>query len=224
MCGRFTLRTNPHEFATLFGLNSVPDLPPRYNIAPTQDVLCIRDSGAFDASARQAALLRWGLVPGWADDPKIGNKLINARSETVAAKPSFRSAFKRRRCLIVADGFYEWQRLAAGKQPWFFRLADDEPFAFAGLWETWSHGDGPPLETCCLLTTDANTVVGAVHDRMPVILPPADHGRWLDPATDAKRLHALLRPYPADAMTALAVSPQVNSPRHEGPELLAPAV
>lgn len=165
----------------------------------------------------------WGLVPSWANDVAIGNRLINTRAETVAEKPAFRSAFKRHRCLIVADGFYEWQKLdAKRKQPWFFRLPDDEPFAFAGLWESWQAPDGSVIETGCIISTEANAVLAPVHDRMPVILPPERYARWLDPAAEGgAALLRLLRPYEGP-MNADPVSSQVNSPRNEGPELTKP--
>jgi putative SOS response-associated peptidase YedK len=167
---------------------------------------------------RECVLLRWGLIPGWAKDPAIGARLINARAETVAEKPAFRAAFRRRRCLVLADGFYEWQKSAKRKQPFFFHLRDDRPFAFAGLWESWEGGDNSHLETCTILTTEPNDLVATVHDRMPVILAPDAHDAWLDPAVEQPdRLTPLLRPYPAEAMDAYPVGPLVNSPTHDGP-------
>ena len=179
MCGRFTLATPAQSVAQLFPLFDLAeaDLPPRYNIAPTQAVLAVR---VGPEGAPEPARLRWGLVPSWADDLAIGNRLINARADTAAVKPAFRSAFRRRRCLVLADGFYEWQKAGAARQPWHFGLKGAEPFAFAGLWERWDRG-GPPLPTCTLLTTDANDVVPPVHDRMPAILPRESFERWLDP-------------------------------------------
>jgi putative SOS response-associated peptidase YedK len=221
MCGRFTL-TAPVEAARLlfplFDLSDL-DLPPRYNVAPTQALLAAR---AGPDGRPEPALLRWGLVPPWADDPAIGNRLINARADTAATKPAFRSAFRRRRCLVLADGFYEWQKAGAKKQPYYFRLGHGEPFAFAGLWEHWDKG-GSPLETCTILTTDANELVRPVHERMPVILPRENFERWLDPSRqDVAELEALLRPLPAEAMTGYPVTPLVNNPRNEDPRCIAP--
>jgi putative SOS response-associated peptidase YedK len=172
-------------------------------------------------------LLRWGLIPSWAKEKKIAASLINARSDTVATKPAFRAAFKRRRCLILSDGFYEWRKSAstqeAPKQPFHIRMSDGSPFGFAGLWEHWS-GENPPIESCTIITTDANDVVRPLHDRMPVILEARDYARWLDPATaDPGVLQEMLRPYPADQMTAVAVNSYVNNARNEGEECLAPA-
>lgn len=175
MCGRFTLRSNAHQVAEEFGLATfVPDLTPRYNVAPSQHVFIVRLN---DEHQRFLASVRWGLVPAWADDVKIGYKLINARCDTVATKPSFRQAFKKRRCLVVADGFYEWQKLdARNKQPYYIRLKDERPFAFAGLWERWSKG-GEPVESCTIVTTEPNELMEPLHDRMPVILPPSPSAR-----------------------------------------------
>jgi putative SOS response-associated peptidase YedK len=164
--------------------------------------------------------MRWGLIPSWADDPKIGYKLINARAETVAGKPAFRNAFRQRHCLIPADGFYEWH--AAGtkaKQPWHIRRKDGRPFAFAGLWEHWNAPESPPVESCTIITTDANEVVRPIHDRMPVILDPADYAAWLDPR-DPTIAQELLRPCPAEVMTAFPVSSMVNNPKNEDPRCL----
>jgi putative SOS response-associated peptidase YedK len=213
MCGRFTLRTSPQEVAKTFGLLEVPDLRVRYNVAPTQQVLTI----ALQDGKRQGQLRRWGLVPSWADDPKIGYRLINARAETVADKPSFRSAFKRSRCLVVADGFYEWKKGANAKtkQPFYIRLKQDRPFAFAGLSERWSR-NGETIESCTLITTDPNELMAAIHDRMPVILLRDDYDLWLDPEfEDKQKLLSLLRPYPANEMKAYPISTLVNSPKND---------
>lgn len=220
MCGRYTLRTNPQQLALAFGFEELPaELVPRYNVAPTQDVLVVRQHDRD----RAASMLRWGLIPSWSKDAAIGGRLINARAETVAEKPAFRAAFKSRRCLIAADGFYEWQKLdAKRKQPWYFRLRSDEPFAFAGLWETWRSPEGHAVETCTLITGAPNELVAPVHDRMPVILPPERYDLWLDLKANPAQLTSLLLPYPPEEMSANAVSPLVNSPRHEGPELLEP--
>jgi putative SOS response-associated peptidase YedK len=179
----------------------------------------------LDQPQRAWTPVRWGLIPSWAKDAKIGNKLINARGETVAEKPSFRSAFRKRRCLIPADGFYEWKKLDGGKQPHFIHLRDEEPFAFAGLWEHWTNpDDGEVIESCTIVTTEANALMRTLHDRMPVILPPADYDRWLDPATqDVEGLKELLRPYSSEEMTAYPISAYVNNPRHEGVKCLEAA-
>jgi putative SOS response-associated peptidase YedK len=168
MCGRFTLRASPRLIAEQFDLFNMPELKPRYNVAPSQSVAVVRQQP--DAEGRELALLKWGLIPAWAADAKIGNRMANAHSETAASKPSFRSAFKRRRCLVVADGFYEWQKVGSKKQPHFIRLRDDRPFGIAGLWERWDK-QGEPIESCTLLTTEPNELMKPIHDRMPVIIP-----------------------------------------------------
>jgi putative SOS response-associated peptidase YedK len=196
-----------------------PDWSPRFNIAPTQPVAAVRlgETGG----QREGVLLRWGLVPGWAKDPAMGSRLINARAETVAEKPSFRSAFKRRRCLIPADGYYEWQKTGSRKQPFFIRLKDERAFAFAGLWESWDKGGEGPLETCTIITTESNELTADIHPRMPVILDPRDYPVWLDPAVDDRRqLEPLLKPYAASDMQLDPVSIYVNSPRNEGPDCI----
>jgi putative SOS response-associated peptidase YedK len=218
MCGRYTL-TRPAPDVAAHLRVAVPEQTPRWNIAPTQPVLCVRQTGTGQA---EAVLLRWGLVPSWAADLSIGNRLLNARAETVREKPAFRTAFQRRRCLIAADGFYEWQTVGKRKQPVHFRLGDGGPFAFAGLWERWSPPGAPPVETCTILTTAANELVRPVHERMPVILDPERYPAWLDPrVNDIALLHAWLGPYPAAAMTAAAANPAVNDARHEGAALWA---
>jgi putative SOS response-associated peptidase YedK len=204
----------------LFPLSDLPDMPPSYNVAPTQAVLAVRQP----AEKPEPGWLKWGLVPSWADDPAIGNRLIDARAESAAEKPSFRAAFRQRRCLVLADGFYEWGRVGAKKQPYYFRLWDAAPFAFAGLWERWQR-DGKALDSCALLTTGPNELVKPVHDRMPVILAPRDFERWLDPkAAKPAELYALLRPFPAEAMTAYSVGLRVNNPRHNDSACVAPLV
>ncbi len=219
MCGRFSLTQSADALANAFALNDVPAWMPRYNIAPTQTIATL----VSDASpSRQFRLLRWGLVPSWAKDLAIGSKLINARSETVAEKPSFRAAFKQRRCLILADGFYEWLRLdKKQKQPYYFQLTDKQPFAFAGLWERWQ-GSGEPIESCTMLTTQANELLQPIHDRMPVMLAPETYERWLDVTTPAAELQQLLHPYDAQAMQGYPVSPSVNSAANENIECLNP--
>ena len=171
MCGRFALFTSPEALARLFGVAEAPALEPRYNIAPTQNIAAVRI--APEGKAREWALLRWGLVPFWAADPRIGSRLINARSETAAEKPAFRHAFRLRRCLVPADGFYEWQRLARERRPYFIRLRERETFAIAGLWEEWRGPEGVAIASCTLLTTEANALMRPLHDRMPAILPPS---------------------------------------------------
>jgi putative SOS response-associated peptidase YedK len=225
-----------------FELASLPALTPRYNIAPTQLILCVRlaasqplnihlpaqDAHPRDASKhhlaplREAALLHWGLIPSWAEDPKIGNRMINARGETIAEKPAFRSAFRRRRCLIIADGYYEWQASGRQKQPYLIARQDQLPFGIAGLWESWLAPDGTQVESCTLITTDANARTRPVHDRMPVILAPADYSRWLDPSSSAPALLTLIRPCPEDLLQLQAVSTFVNNPRHESPDCITP--
>ncbi len=224
MCGRFTLRAPASAVAEQFGLLDVEPLEPRFNIAPTQAVAAVRRTHENDAPARQLVFLKWGLVPSWAKDPKIGNSLINARAESVADKPAFRTAFRRQRCLILADGFYEWQRTGGKKQPYFIRLADDRPFALAGLWEFWEWPNHSALETCTLITIGANELMEPIHNRMPVILSPDDYDRWLDPAVQKpEQLRPLLRSYPSDAMLAYPVSTRVNNPRNEDARCIAPA-
>ena len=221
MCGRYTLATPVNRLAEAFGFDaSAPDLPPNYNVAPTQTVAAVlRNDGA-----RRLEMLRWGLVPSWADDPGIGSRMINARSETAPEKPSFRRAFRDRRCLIPADGFYEWRRENGGKQPYHFRMKDGHPFAFAGLWESW-RGDGEDvLRTCALLTTEPNGVASPIHNRMPVILPPDAYDAWLDPEAERQELEALLVPYEGEEeMEAYPVSRFVNSPGNNDERCIEPA-
>ena len=230
MCGRFTLHHTLEEleerFAAEIAVPWVAEAGPRYNIAPTQNILVVTQNGA-----RHLQGCHWGLIPSWAKDPAIGNKMINARAETLAEKPSFRTALSRRRCLIPADGFYEWQNAAAdlpsGKKaprtPMHIRLQDGGLFAFAGLWDEWHAPDGSPLRSCTIITTAPNAVTAPIHDRMPVILHPEDEALWLDRSiTNASDLLPLLIPYPADAMEAYAVSRSVNAPTMDDPELIVP--
>jgi putative SOS response-associated peptidase YedK len=228
MCGRFTQTHSAEDIAAAFGLTEIPLWQPRYNVAPTQvvpTISALRNSEGTVATSgvdRQFKLLRWGLIPSWAKDLSIGAKLINARAETLQEKPSFRDAFKRRRCLIVADGFYEWKKQAGKKQPFYFRLENGEPFAFAGLWDRWHSSEGDVLETCTIITTNANELAATVHNRMPVILPPEHYDRWLDPKLQTTTdLQSLLHPYPPEAMTAYPVSAVVNSPTHDQPDCVA---
>ncbi len=225
MCGRYTLTTPGELITEHYGLDSEPEVEARYNIAPTQEVAAVRAGPeGKPGGARRFVRLRWGLVPHWAKDPSIGNKMINARSESAAEKPAFRSSFKRRRCLVLADGFYEWKKVEGGKkQPWYFRLGSGDPFAFAGLWASWGQGD-EELETCTILTTDANELVGKVHPRMPVILEPGDYDLWLDPGQgERERLEAILGPLDPAAMIAYPVSTRVNSPANDEPAVIEPA-
>ncbi len=214
MCGRFALHANPQVIALQFALASLPQVKPRYNIAPTSDVLIVR---ATEHAAR-AALARWGLVPRWAKDPAVGAKLNNARAETVAERPSFREAFRKRRCLIPASGFYEWKAEAGRKQPYYVHPAQGELFAFAGLWEAW-HGPDGALETCTVVTTVANAVMQPVHDRMPVIVARRDYGRWLDCASGGDVRDLLRACDPAD-IAVRRVSRAVNNARNEGSSLI----
>jgi putative SOS response-associated peptidase YedK len=226
MCGRYGFG-NPARLGTLPLGVPLPDLDARYNVAPSQAVPCLLQEG----DGRRVDLLRWGLVPFWASDPAIGNRLANARADSVAVKPSFRNAFKSRRGLMLADLFYEWQVVPGQKvkQPWCIRLEDDAPFAMAALWERWSPTpaqDAPPepaspLLTCCVITTDANRAMAPIHDRMPVIVPPADFDRWLDPNTPPAEALALLRPF-AGTLRPFRVTTYVNAPRNGGAACLAP--
>lgn len=225
MCGRYGFG-NPARLAELpLGVDlaaSLPDLAPRWNVTPSQSVPLIRETSA----GREALLARWGLVPFWADDPSIGNRLANARGDTVAVKPSFRGAFARRRGLMPADLFYEWQVVAGAKvkQPWCIRLPDDEPFVFAALWESWrpkDDGEASPLVTCCLITTEPNDTMQPIHDRMPVILTPGDYDAWLDPAASPASVQGLIRPY-AGAMHAYRVSRLVNAPVNDSADCAVP--
>lgn len=219
MCGRYTLASPGNVVAELFGLDEVPELRPRYNVAPSQQVPVVR----LREGRRELAALQWGLVPAWARDLAIGQKLINARAETVAEKPSFRAALRARRCLVLADGFYEWQLAEGRKQPWYFQLRDGRPFAFAGLWERWQSPGVDPLESCTIVTTEANELVAPVHARMPVILSLEGSARWLA-GGQTEELQALLAPFPADGMRAHPVSPRVNNPANDDPACTAPAV
>jgi putative SOS response-associated peptidase YedK len=273
MCGRFTLRTAASAIAEQFELLGVPEFGARFNIAPSQPVpvirmqsespqgdggraaesvdehekRCRRSSSVPLATSRELVWLRWGLVPSWAKDPAISNRLINARAESAAEKPAFRAAMRRRRCLIVADGFYEWRQgggagrrggeegdspifaetkigtVPRAKQPYLIRLRGDRPFAFAGLWEAWEASDHTALETCTILTTAANDLVRPIHDRMPVILRASGYTTWLDPAIDDPRqLMPLLAPYASDEMEAQPVGDFVNSPTHDSPQCVEP--
>jgi putative SOS response-associated peptidase YedK len=220
MCGRFTLGATATDLTAPFNLATVPAWTPRYNIAPTQEVLVVLQPSP--QARREARLHRWGLVPSWAKDPSIGTRLINARAETVATKPVFRHAFRDRRCLVLTDGFYEWHKEGASKQPYHIRLRDGRPFAFAGLWEHWE-GEEATIDSCTLLTTTPNEVMRPLHDRMPVILPAAEYDQWLEcRGQDTEHLHTILRPYPGDDLIAYPVSTRVNNPAHDSSECLIP--
>jgi putative SOS response-associated peptidase YedK len=221
MCGRFTQSQRAEVIAKTFQVENVSTLEPRYNIAPTQSVATILQRG--DKKTRQFKLLQWGLIPSWAKDTKISSKLINARAETVDEKPAFRNAFKHRRCLVIADGFYEWQSQEAKqrKQPFYCRMNNGGAFAFAGLWESWKDPNGEVTESCTLLTTDANELMRPIHHRMPVILSPEDYDLWLDPEVqESKVLQPLLRPYAADDMQVYAVSTKVNKAANDQAECI----
>ncbi len=220
MCGRYTI-TRPADLVQELGVETGQELAPRYNVAPTQDLPVVR-AGTEGGPGRELAVMRWGLVPSWAKDPKIGNRMINARSETAAEKPSFRSAMRRRRCLVLADGFYEWAKEGGAKQPYFIHLAGHRPFVFAGLWERWTKGD-EPIESFTILTTAANDKVRPLHDRMPVILPRDGHDLWLDPKVgDRDRLQPLLKPYANEEIELFPVSRMVNNPRNDVPQCVEP--
>lgn len=237
MCGRYSLTTPVEALRQLFLFSELPNLAPRANIAPTQMVPAVRlgtrpdeDRGAgrergqgVHAAGRHLVMLRWGLVPFWAKDLAIGSRMINARGEQVAEKPAFRAAFKRRRCLIPADGFYEWRKEAGGKQPYRVVMADGAPFAFAGLWESWTDPvSADEVQSCTIITTGANSLLQAIHDRMPVILDPADHDAWLAPDTAPERLQGLLRACPAAALRAYPVSKRVNAVANDEADLMEP--
>lgn len=229
MCGRFAITTAPELLRAHFGYADKPNFPPRYNIAPTQPIPIIRAERAADGGlTRRFMLARWGFLPGFVKDASTFPLLINARAETAAEKPSFRAAFRRRRCLIPADAYYEWRRppktaKRAAAQPFLIRRRDGAPMAFAGLFETYSGSDGSEIDTACILTTDANAATVAIHDRMPAIIEPPDFDLWLDPdETAAGAAARLLRPAADDALEFFEISPAVNKATHDGPQLQAP--
>jgi putative SOS response-associated peptidase YedK len=219
MCGRYTLKTPVSVLAERFEIEDSPSsITPSYNIAPTQQVATV----LAENGKRKLEMLHWGLIPSWAKDPEVGNRMINARAETVAEKPSYRKAFQERRCLILADGFYEWQKTDNGKQPFYIRMQDESPFAFAGLWESWRNGR--EIRSCTIITTAPNELAAPIHNRMPVILDPEDYEMWLDPDFDERDpLTSLLKPYPADVMEAYPVSRRVNKPSNNEPGVIEPA-
>lgn len=223
MCGRFDQHTLPYRYAGYLDAMlraTGDDPPPRYNVAPRTRAWVAR---AAADGGRELTALSWGLVPSWADDPAKGVRPINARSESVHARPMFRQLIATRRCLVPVDGFYEWQATPSGKRPHYIRMADDVPMLMAGLWDRWHHAGEPPLETYTVLTTRANARVGALHDRMPAIIGAADAAAWLDPETGGTpTLDALLQPCPAEWLVTYPVSLSVNAARNEGPELIKP--
>lgn len=220
MCGRYTIKTLP-PIAELFGVQFSEEFHfvPRYNVAPTQEVPVVAISK--QTGQRKLGMMRWGLIPSWAKEPSIGNRMINARAESVGEKPAFRNAFNRRRCLVPADGFYEWRKVSEkSKQPYYIRLADDRPFAFAGLWEYWKPkdaGDERGILSFTVLTTTANELMAKIHDRMPVIIDPRDYDRWLDPTIPGEAVRDLLAPFPAEQMYAVPISTYVNKPANDDP-------
>jgi len=222
MCGRFTLTVNPAELKDTFSDYNFPAMfAPRFNIAPTQPVLAIPNDDKLTAD-----FFIWGLIPMWAKDPEIGNRLINARGETLAEKPSFRGSYRHKRCLILADGFYEWKTFGGrkNKTPYYIHMQNRKPFAMAGLWDHWESPDGSSIKSCTIITTTPNELMGAIHDRMPVILHPRDFAKWLEPAPQTpENLQPLIKPFPADAMTAYPVSTLVNKATSDMPEMVVPA-
>ena len=223
MCGRFSLVAPGEELAELFQLDEVPQLQPRYNIAPTQPVAAVRMNP--DTKRRELTHFHWGLIPFWAKDTNMAGRMINARAETAAEKPSFRAAFKYRRCIIPASGFYEWQKQNGQKQPHYIHHVDGRTLGFAGLWEHWQGADGSEIESCTILTTTPNEMMGQLHNRMPVILDPEDYGIWLQSdGQNLDELQHLLRPAPDEVLDAYPISTFVNRPQNEGPECVAPLV
>jgi putative SOS response-associated peptidase YedK len=220
MCGRYVITSTPAAIRALFGYPEQPNFPPRYNVAPTQPIPVVR----LHEGNRQFALMRWGLIPSWVKDPKTFSLLINARSESVIDKPAFRAAMRRRRCLIPADGFYEWKEVGGRKQPVFVHLRQTGgPFAFAGLWETWTGPNGEEMDTAAIVTTNANRTLSAIHSRMPVIVPPDAFDLWLDCAkVDAQTAAALLVPARDDLLEAYEISPAVNRVANDSAALFAP--
>ena len=217
MCGRFALHAHPDVIMLQFELSGLPGFAPKYNIAPSSDVLIVRED---KDRGRSADLYRWGLIPEWAKDPAVGNRLANARGESIAEKPSFRDAFKRSRCLVPASGFYEWKTVAGKKQPYYIRPRTEELFALAGVSAVWNGPQGP-VRTVCLITTEPNELMRGIHERMPVIVARDDYGAWLDPGNqDAGKLKAFIRSFPAERMEAYAVDKAVSNARNEGAQLI----
>jgi putative SOS response-associated peptidase YedK len=221
MCGRFTLTVNPAELQETFVNYTFPaTFAPRFNIAPTQPILAIPND-----DRNEATFFVWGLIPMWAKDPSIGSRLINARAETLEEKPAFRGSLKHKRCLILADGFFEWRTSPGGKAkiPYFIHMNDRRPFAFAGLWDSWNSPDGSQVKTATIITTEPNDLMTLIHNRMPAILHPRDHAKWLDPSPQTPDdLKPLIKPYPAEEMSAYPVSTLVNKPENDRPDLVVP--
>lgn len=220
MCGRFSLSTPRREVLDHYGIQDAPTLlllAPRYNIAPSQKIAIVR----MGEEGRELRELKWGLVPSWAKQPETGFNMINARAETVDSKPAYRALFRRRRCLIPADGFYEWQAVGGGKQPWRFTMRGGV-FSFAGLWDRWQGQDGEVIESATIIVTDANDLVRPIHDRMPVILDPADYEFWLDPGTEPVALKFLLAPHSAGRMESYPVTTKINRAGYEGDDAGSP--
>ncbi len=216
MCGRFALISAEEILKRLFALDEVIPLEPRYNIAPTQEIPAVRYVPEIEKN--DLSRVRWGLIPFWAKDPSIGARMINARGENLFEKPAFRSAVRRKRCLIPASGFYEWRKQNGKKQPYFVRLKEEECFAFAGLWDRWESEEGAIIDSCTIITMEANEKIKPFHDRMPLILPQEDYEKWLDPKNEYKRdIQAMIRPYASEAMVVYPVSPLVNKPQNDGP-------
>jgi putative SOS response-associated peptidase YedK len=219
MCGRFTLRASANNLARAFQITAMPNVERRFNIAPPQMVLSLHRTPV----GREIRSLEWGLIPSWMKNTLMTGRLINARSETILEKPAFREAFKRRRCLVLADGFYEWQRIGRRKRPYFFSMRDNRPFAFAGLWERWKTESGKVIESCAILTTSANEIISPVHERMPVIIHPNNYEIWLENSMSRHLLLMdLLKPYLGGDIVTHPVSLLINSPTHEGAALIEP--
>lgn len=220
MCGRYSLTTPAEAVRALFGYRARPNLRPRYNIAPTDEVLVVRL--AKDQRSREPAMMRWGLVPHWAEDIRIGAKTINARAETVASRPAFRGAFRKRRCLVAADGFYEWRKEGKLRRPFRIVRRDASPFAFAGLWERFSPAEGGAIETFTIITTEACALLRPLHGRMPVMLDAADYGAWLNPSAEPPALQTLLRPFADSELRFFEVSPRINKVANDDPSVIEP--
>ncbi len=219
MCGRYTITSAPEAIRALFGYAEQPNFPPRFNVAPTQPIPIVR----LHEGKRQFALMRWGLLPSWVKDLKTFSLLINARGESVVDKPAFRAAMKRRRCLIPADGFYEWQAGGTRKQPFYIRAKSGAPLAFAGLWETWTGPNGEELDTAAIVTTNANRTLAPIHGRMPAILAPEAFDLWLNCAeVDSETAAALIRPAPEDLLEAYPISTAVNRVANDNPQIIEP--
>jgi putative SOS response-associated peptidase YedK len=220
MCGRYVLIITGKMLAANYELAEAPEISPRYNIAPSQEAPVIRYNE--ESGQREFGFLKWGLVPFWADEPKTGYKTINARAETVEKSPAYRAAFKRRRCLVPADGFYEWKKVDKSKEPYLIHRPQWENFAFAGLWERWEGGDGRVIESYSIITTEPNDLIRKIHNRAPVILNRADYGTWIDPETAASTARKLLRPYEGD-LEMYRVDKRVNSPSNDDPSCIEEA-